>query len=289
MVETNTPAFFEEERLCYEAGRACHQLAHNQPYRLAYHDPEHDVFLYHSDAFDVMNAIADKHPDGCFEMIFADPPYKLSNNGMTCRAGKSVSVNKGAWDKSEGPQMDFEYTKRWLALCQQLLKPDGTIWVSGTHHIIHIVGYAMQLLGYKILNEIAWEKPNPPPNLSCRYFTHSTETILWAAKNKASKHAFNYDEMREDNGGKQMKSVWQFMPPSKDEKRFGKHPTQKPVNLLDRIVRASTRPGDFILDPFSGSSTTGVAALKNERRFCGIEGEAEHIQLSIARLDAAAG
>jgi site-specific DNA-methyltransferase (adenine-specific) len=288
MFESGTPAFFQEERSSYEAGAHANGFMHNQSYRLAYHNPEHDVFLYHSDAFDVMRAITEKHPEGCFDMIFADPPYKLSNDGKTCHAGKSVSVNKGIWDKSEGPELDFEYTKRWLALCQQLLKSNGTIWVSGTHHIIHIVGYAMQLLGYKILNEISWEKPNPPPNLSCRYFTHSTETILWAAKDKASKHAFNYDEMRADNGGKQMKSVWRFTPPSRNEKQFGKHPTQKPVNLLDRIVRASTKPGDFILDPFSGSSTTGVAALKNDRKFCGIEGEAEHIELSIARLDAAA-
>lgn len=287
MFEAGAPSFFQEERSSYEAGRHDSDFMHNQPYRLAYHDPDRDVFLYHSDAFHVMAAIAEKHPEGCFDMIFADPPYMLSNNGMTCRAGKSVSVNKGAWDKSKGAELDFEYTKRWLALCQQLLKPNGTIWVSGTHHIIHIVGYAMQLLGYKILNEISWEKPNPPPNLSCRYFTHSTETILWAAKDRRSKHAFNYHQMREDNGGKQMKSVWQFMPPSKDEKLFGRHPTQKPVKLLDRIVRASTQPGDFILDPFSGSSTTGVAALKNARKFCGIEGEAEHVSLSIARLSSA--
>jgi site-specific DNA-methyltransferase (adenine-specific) len=288
MFEATMPSFFQVERSSYEAGRYRDSFMHNQPYRLVYHNPERDIFLYHSDAFDIMAAIAEKHPEGCFDMIFADPPYKLSNNGLTCRAGKSVSVNKGAWDKSEGPELDFEYTKRWLALCQQLLKPNGTIWVSGTHHIIHIVGYAMQLLGFKILNEISWEKPNPPPNLSCRYFTHSTETILWAAKSKSSKYAFNYNEMREENGGKQMKSVWQFMPPSKAEKQFGKHPTQKPVSLLDRIVRASTLPGDFIFDPFSGSSTTGVAALKNDRKFCGIEREVEHIELSIARLNAAA-
>ena len=287
MPEVETPSFFQDEGSSYKAGRHCDDYLHNQPYRLAYHNPERDVFLYHSDAFDLMTAIAEQHPEGCFDMIFADPPYKLSNNGRTCRAGKSVSVNKGAWDKSEGTELDFEYTRRWLALCQQLLKPNGTIWVSGTHHIIHIVGYAMQLLGYKILNEISWEKPNPPPNLSCRYFTHSTETILWAAKNNNSKHAFNYEIMRTENGGKQMKSVWQFMPPSKDEKLFGKHPTQKPVKLLDRIVRASTNPGDFILDPFAGSSTTGVAALKNARKFCGIEGEIEHVELSKARLDSA--
>ena len=287
-LDMEAPSFFQEERAAYENERSSREARSNQPFRLAYHDPDRGAYLYHGDAFDVMAAIAAKHPNGCFDMIFADPPDKLSNGGMTCHAGKAVSVNKGLWDKSEGPELDFEYTKSWLELCQKLLKPNGTIWVSGTHHIIHIVGYAMQLLGYKILNEIAWEKPNPPPNLSCRYFTHSTETILWAAKNKKSKHVFNYSEMREGNGGKQMKSVWQFLPPGKGEKIFGKHPTQKPLKLLDRVVRASTNRGDFVFDPFAGSSTTGVAALEIGREFCGIEQEVEHIELSISRLGSAA-
>jgi site-specific DNA-methyltransferase (adenine-specific) len=285
VLEAEARSFFSEERESYHAGRSDEGFMLKSGYRLAYHDPERDAFLYHGDCFEVMAAIAAKHPEGCFDMIFADPPYKLSNDGMTCHAGKAVSVNKGQWDKSEGPELDFEYTKNWLALCQQLLRPNGTIWVSGTHHIIHIVSYAMQLLGYKILNEITWEKPNPPPNLSCRYFTHSTETILWAAKNKKSKHVFNYDEMRAENGGKQMKSVWQFLPPGKDEKVFGKHPTQKPVKLLDRIIRASTRPGDFLLDPFAGSSTTGVGAILNGRKYCGIEAEIGFVELSAARLE----
>lgn len=284
MLKVECPAFFSEARVEYDNGNETNRAGSNKTFRLAYHDAANDAFLYHGDAFDVMTAISAKHPEGCFDMIFADPPYKLSNGGMTCHAGKAVSVNKGNWDKSDGPELDFEYTKRWLTLCQQLLKPNGTIWVSGTHHIIHIVGFAMQLLGYKILNEISWEKPNPPPNLSCRFFTHSTETILWAAKNAKSKHAFNYDEMRAENGGKQMKSVWQFLPPSKHEKALGKHPTQKPLQLLDRIVRASTKPGDFILDPFAGSSTTGLAASANGRMFCGIEAELDYIKLSVARL-----
>ena len=278
MSENTLPSFFAEEKSTYQTEKA------KADYRLAYCDERKGAFLYHGDAFDVMEAIYQKHPDGCFDMIFADPPYKLSNGGMTCHAGKAVSVNKGEWDISEGPELDFEYTKSWLEQCQRLLKPDGTIWISGTHHIIHIVGYAMQLLGYKILNEVTWEKPNPPPNLSCRYFTHSTETLLWAAKSKKSKHIFNYSEMREENGGKQMKSVWQFLPPNKSEKAFGKHPTQKPVKLLDRIVRSSTNEGDFVFDPFAGSSTTGLAAIQNDRRFCGVEADEEFIRLSKDRL-----
>lgn len=271
--------FFSEER------EAFGHKSESKEYRLHYINNSATAFLFNGDAFDVMDAISRKHPDGCFDMIFADPPYKLSNDGMTCKSGKAVSVNKGLWDKSEGPELDFEYTKNWLEQCQRLLKPNGTIWVSGTHHIIHIVGFAMQLLGYKILNEVTWEKPNPPPNLSCRYFTHSTETILWAAKGKRSKHVFNYDEMRTENDGKQMKSVWKFLPPGTAEKKHGKHPTQKPLALLDRIVRSSTNAGDFVFDPFAGSSTTGLAALQNGRRFCGVEQEFEFLELSKKRLE----
>jgi site-specific DNA-methyltransferase (adenine-specific) len=257
---------------------------HVRPTKIAYSDVEHGVYLYQGDCIEIMEEISRKYPKGCFDMIFADPPYRLSNGGMTCYAGKVAKVDKGIWDKSEGPELDFAYTKSWLALCQQVLKPNGTIWVSGTRHIIHIVGYSMQLLGMKILNDITWEKPNPPPNLSCRYFTHSTETLLWAAKSEKSKHTFNYDEMREEAGGKQMKSVWQILPPGKDEKGFGKHPTQKPVVLLERCIRAATKPGDFVLDPFAGSSTTGVAAVHLDRRYCGIEKEDEFVDLSISRL-----
>lgn len=284
MLDVSEFGFFEEERTAYSADDGDNRYDKNVAFNLAFHDPARDIYLYHGDCFDVMHAIHAKHPEGCFDMIFADPPYKLSNDGITCHAGKAASVNKGTWDKSEGPELDFEYTKNWLELCQKLLKPNGTIWVSGTHHIIHIVGFAMQILGYKILNEISWEKPNPPPNLSCRYFTHSTETILWAAKGKKSKHVFNYDEMRAENGGKQMKSVWQFLPPGKHEKSLGKHPTQKPVKLLERIVRASTKEGDFVFDPFAGSSTTGVAAGLLGRKFCGVEAEGEYIKLSRARF-----
>lgn len=257
---------------------------HVRPTQVAYSDAERGVYLIQGDCLEFMEEIARKYPKGCFDMIFADPPYRLSNGGMTCYAGKVAKVDKGIWDKSEGPELDFAYTKSWLALCQDVLKPNGTIWVSGTRHIIHMVGYAMQLLGFKILNDITWEKPNPPPNLSCRYFTHSTETLLWAAKSAKSKHAFNYQDMREEAGGKQMKSVWRILPPGKDEKLFGKHPTQKPVALLERCIRAATKPGDFILDPFAGSSTTGVAAIRSDRRFCGIESDAGYVELSLCRL-----
>jgi site-specific DNA-methyltransferase (adenine-specific) len=143
-----------------------------------------------------------------------------------------VSVNKGAWDRSRGAAENHEFNRAWLAACQRVLKPDGSIWVSGTSHVIHSVGFAMQQLGFKLLNDISWVKPNPPPNLSCRYFTHDTETIIWAAKSKKSRHKFNYKSMKQMNGDRQTKSVWEILPPTSEEKRFGKHPAQKPLALI---------------------------------------------------------
>ena len=254
------------------------------PNQCVFRNDEIGVWLYHANCIEFMDMLISKYPKGKFDMIFADPPYFLSNGGITCHAGKMVKVDKGQWDKSSGPEMNHEFNLAWLSRCQRILKPNGTIWVSGTHHVIHSVGYAMQQLGMKILNDIAWEKPNPPPNLSCRYFTHSTETIIWAAKTEKSKHCFNYDKMREINKGKQMKTVWSFTAPNGEEKEFGKHPTQKPIALLERSILASTNEGNLIFDPFSGSSTTGVAAINTHRKFVGTELESEFINLSIARL-----
>ena len=259
------------------------------PNQCVFRNDEIGVWLYRANCIEFMDMLISKYPKGKFDMIFADPPYFLSNGGITCHAGKMVKVDKGQWDKSSGPEMNHEFNLAWLSRCQRILKPNGTIWVSGTHHVIHSVGYAMQQLGMKILNDIAWEKPNPPPNLSCRYFTHSTETIIWAAKTEKSKHCFNYDKMREINKGKQMKTVWSFTAPNGEEKEFGKHPTQKPVALLERSILASTNEGDLIFDPFSGSSTTGVAAINTHRKFVGTELESEFINLSIARLKRAMG
>jgi len=259
------------------------------PNQNVFRNDQFGIWLYHANCIEFMDMLVTKYPAGKFDMIFADPPYFLSNGGITCHAGKMVKVDKGQWDKSNGPELNHEFNLSWLSRCQNVLKPNGTIWVSGTHHVIHSVGYAMQQLGMKILNDIIWEKPNPPPNLSCRYFTHSTETIIWAAKTEKSKHYFNYDKMREINNGKQMKSVWSFTAPNGEEKEFGKHPTQKPIALLERIILASTNEDDLIFDPFSGSSTTGVAAIRLQRKFVGTELESEFIDLSIARLKSAAG
>ena len=249
-----------------------------------FRDEEAGVLLYQVDCIKFMDILIEKYPDGVFDMIFADPPYFLSNGGITCYAGKMVKVDKGKWDKSNGVNENHEFNLSWLSRCQKLLKKNGTIWVSGTHHVIYSVGFAMQQLEMKILNDITWEKLNPPPNLSCRYFTHSTETIIWAAKNKYSKHCFNYEEMKKLNNGKQMKTVWSIPAPNGDEKVFGKHPTQKPLKLLERIILASTLENDLIFDPFSGSSTTGLAAIKLSRLFVGCELEDEYIALSVKRI-----
>ncbi|MFA5240232.1 MAG: site-specific DNA-methyltransferase [Phycisphaerae bacterium] len=244
-------------------------------------DEDCTFFLFQDDCLQFLPLLQ----NNSINMIFADPPYFLSNGGFTCHAGKVVSVNKGKWDVSKGLKETHEFNLKWLKACQDVLTENGTIWVSGTQHVIFSIGFAMQELGFKILNDIAWDKVNPPPNLSCRYFTHATETIIWAAKNKESKHYFNYDLMKRMNNNKQMKSIWPIMAPGPEEKIFGKHPTQKPIALLERIILASTRKGDIILDPFSGSSTTGLTAYKYGRNYIGIELEKEYLDLSIKRFN----
>lgn len=245
------------------------------------------VSLYLGDSLELLGRMEAE----TFDMIFADPPYLLSDDGITCHSGRMVSVNKGEWDRSRGVERDHEFVLEWLDACRRVMKPDATIWVSGTHHIIYSVGFAMQKLGFKILNDIVWYKINPPPNLSCRYFTHSTEIVLWAARSAKSRHTFNYDEMRAidnapfDGPGRQMKSIWAIAPPTPLEKRFGKHPTQKPVQLLNRLIRASTHAGDLILDPFVGSGTTCIAALANGRRCVGIDTSEEYLRLAQLRLE----
>lgn len=242
---------------------------------------------------DCLVALSDLKRTGAkFNMIFADPPYNLSNDGMSCHAGRRVSVNKGAWDKSKGFEQDSQFILQWLGACREVLKENGTIWVSGTLHNIHIVGWALQKLGFHILNDIAWFKPNGPPNLACRSFAHAHETLIWAKKSKNAKHYFDYKLMKTwdhsgdliKNEGRQMRSVWAITLTPKKEKTFGKHPTQKPEELLTRIILSSTQAGDLILDPFCGSGTTGVVAIKHERKFVGIDTEEEFLELAEKRI-----
>lgn len=218
-----------------------------------------------------------------FDMIFADPPYFLSNGGFSVHSGKQVSVNKGDWDKSQGFEEDNKFNYQWLSLCREKLKPEGTIWISGTYHNIFSIAQMLNLLNYKILNVITWVKTNPPPNLSCRFFTHSTEFIIWARKDKKVSHYFNYELMKQINGGTQMRDVWLLPAIAKWEKTCGKHPTQKPLPLLARIILASTRVNDWILDPFTGASTTGIASSLLNRRFLGIDSESSFLELSKKR------
>lgn len=244
--------------------------------------------IVHGDCLRYLSDMAEDSVD----MIFADPPYNLSNDGFTCHGGKAVSVNKGDWDKSQGIEADFEFHKEWIAACHRVLKPNGTLWISGTYHSIYACGFALQIQGFHLLNDIAWFKPNASPNLSCRFFTASHETLLWARKSKKAQHTFNYQAMKEGHfpkdgmkaPGKQMRSVWSISTPPPSEKGHGKHPTQKPLDLLDRIVLASTNPGDLIVDPFCGSGTTGLAAIRNGRNFLGLEKDPKYVELATKRL-----
>lgn len=249
-----------------------------------YQTPQAQLIL--GDSFRILTKIKPESVD----MIFADPPYFLSNNGVTCQNGKMVSVNKGAWDSlsEQGTSVadKHKFNRKWIKLCRRVLKPNGTIWISGTLHNIYSIGMALEQEGYKLLNNITWQKTNPPPNLACRCFTHSTETILWAKKNdKKCRHFFNYQIMKELNQGKQMKDVWTGTLTKPSEKTEGKHPTQKPEYLLERIVLASTQEGQLILDPFCGSGTTGVAALRRKRAFVGIDICEEYIEIARRRLE----
>jgi site-specific DNA-methyltransferase (adenine-specific) len=249
-----------------------------------------DFCLYNADCLAVMS----RFPDNYVDMIFADPPYMLSNNGFTCHAGRMVSVNKGKWDKSKGFEEDLKFHETWISECKRILKPEGTIWISGTLHSIFQTGYLLQKLDFHILNDISWFKPNAAPNLSCTVFAHSHETLLWARKDKKARHTFNYKAMKEGsfpedrikNPDKQMRSVWSIPTPSTEEKVFGKHTTQKPIKLLKRIITASTKDNDIILDPFNGGGTTGIACqLIRNRKYVGIEIEKKYIDLTLKRYN----
>lgn len=236
-----------------------------------YYILEDKVKLYLGDSFEILKTL----PENSFDLVFADPPYFLSNNGITCHSGKQVINNKGIWDKTIGIEEKISFNRKWINLCKKLLKDNGTIWISGTMHNIYSIGVALEMEGFSIINNITWVKPNPSPNLSCRCFTHSTETIIWARKalsnNKKGNHFFDYKLMKELNNNKQMKDVWEFKSPSKEEKIHGKHPTQKPQKLLERIIFSSTKENDLILDPFNGSGTTGVVSYLLNRKYIGID------------------
>ena len=245
-----------------------------------YKSPNRDFTLLHGNCFQLL-----KEFDFKFNCIFADPPYFLSNGGISVQSGKVVCVDKGDWDKGKSLQEMMDFNMEWLGLCRDKLKDNGTIWISGTYHNIFSVANCLNELGYKILNVITWAKTNPPPNISCRYFTYSTEFIIWARKSEKKAHYFNYDLMKQINGDKQMTDVWHLPAIAPWEKSCGKHPTQKPLALLSRIIMASTEQGEWVLDPFCGSSTTGIAANLLARRYLGIEQEQEFATMSRNRRE----
>ncbi len=240
-----------------------------------------DFILYQGDSMKIIEQL----PDNSIDAIFADPPYFLSNGGISVQSGKQVCVDKGDWDKGGTPEHIYNFNKQWLSLCRPKLKDNGTIWVSGTHHNIFVVQRCLQELGYKILNVITWQKSDPPPNLSCKYFNFSTELVIWARKHEKKTHKFNYETMKQLNGGSQMTDVWRIPAVGMWEKTCGKHPTQKALRLLYRIILASTNEGGTILDPFAGSSTTGIAANLLGRKFIGIEQNKVFVELSKRRRE----
>ncbi len=246
--------------------------------------------LVNDDAIDALVKIQSQSID----FVFADPPYFLSNDGFTVKSGKAVSVNKGEWDKSSGFQADVDFHRKWISECLRVLKPNGTIAISGTYHSIFQCGYVLQELGCRIVNDLIWFKPNGAPALAGRNFTASHETVIWASKSKNAKHTFNYEISKNWislndkllNPGKQMRSVWSIPTAPKREKLHGSHPTQKPLELLLRLIAICSKEGDIVLDPFCGSGTSGVAALTLGRKYIGIDLDIEHLALAKRRIEA---
>lgn len=245
-----------------------------------YKSPDRKFTLLQGDCLELLKQFEFK-----FDMIFADPPYFLSNGGISVQSGKIVCVDKGNWDKGGTAEHVNTFNMEWLKLCREKLKDNGTIWISGTYHNIFSVAQQLTELGYKILNVITWVKTNPPPNISCRYFTFSTEFVIWARKSAKVAHHYNYNLMKQINDNKQMTDVWHLPAIARWEKSCGKHPTQKPLSLLTRVILSSTERGAWIMDPFSGSGTTGIAANLLNRRYLGIEQEETYLSMSRQRRE----
>lgn len=245
--------------------------------------------LYHNNSLELLK----KFPNDYFDLIFADPPYFLSNGTFTCQNGKKVSVKKADWDLANNLIDKINFHTQWITACKRILKTTGSLWVSETYHSIFQCGYILQNLDFKILNDIVWFKPNASPNLSCRMFTASHETLIWARKDHKTAHYFNYEYSKqynhaEDNikqPNQQMRSVWRINSTAKAEKSYGMHPTQKPIELLNRIILSSTKDNDIILDPFNGSGTTGYVSVLNNRRYVGIDVEQKYLDITIKRLE----
>ncbi len=236
---------------------------------------------------DVMSDIADETVD----LIFADPPYNMQLDKTLKRFnGSDFDGVNDEWDKFDSLESYDDFSRKWLEQSLRILKKNGSLWVIGSFQNIHRLGYILQDMGAWIINEIVWEKSNPVPNFGGTRFVNSQETMLWVTKSKKSKFTFNYKTMKKVNGGKQMKSVWTFPISSgkerlKDENGIKVHSTQKPLKLLERIILATSKPGDVVLDPFSGSGTTAHAAKMSQRNYIGIELDAKYVKYSRQRLE----
>lgn len=237
--------------------------------------------LYQGDSLELLKSI-----DEPIDMIFADPPYFLSTgNGKVNINGQYIKFDKGNWDRVRTRDEKDEFNLKWLSSCCRLLKENGTIWVCGTYHNIFSVERCLDELGFKIINMVVWQKPDPPATLSDKRLNFCAEYLMWATRKRCKDYTFNYEDLVKLKGGTQMQDIWKISAASAWEKKSGKHPTQKPLRLLYRTILASTKTGDTILDPFSGSSTTGIAAALMNRRFVGCEMNQEFLDLSIRRRE----
>lgn len=243
-----------------------------------YFNDNDNFMLYEGECNSVMDSLTEQ-----VDMIFADPPYFLSNQKKTTAFGKQKIRDKGEWDRVLPWKEINAFNKTWLTRCRNLLKENGTIWVCGTYHNIYSVEQCLIESGFKILNIVVWQKLDPPPTPYGGRLNFSAEYIVWARKNDNVTHCFNYDLLKQLNGGVEMPDVWKFARPGFWERSCGKHPTQKPLRLLYRIIQTCTKEGFTVLDPFAGSCTTGIAANLMGRRFIGIDMNKDYLDYGIRR------
>lgn len=234
-----------------------------------------------------------KLPDASVDAVFADSPYNLQLGAKTLYRPEDQTAARAvrdSWDSFASSAEYDEFSRAWLTECKRVLKPDGAMWVIGSYHNIFRLGAILQDLGFWILNDIVWVKTNPMPNFRGTRFTNAHETLIWATPRKTGKYTFNYETMKKLNGGKQMRSDWNLNICLGEERVKGQdgkslHNTQKPLDLLHRVILASTKPGDIILDPFVGSGTTAVAAKELGRRFIAIDKEEEYVKAARVRVE----
>ena len=252
------------------------QIKEPEPY---WQSPDGRCSFYKGDCLDLLPKLAI-----CADVVCTDPPYFLSNDGQTIVGGKVMNVNKGEWDRSKGIEQDHEFNHAWIDACSESMSDDATLWSTGTSHNIYSVGFALQQSRFRVLNHVTWHKKAPPPNYTLRCIRHSSEQIVWAAKNAESKYYFDYDESKRLYGGGQMRDMWILSAAAKAEKRHGKHPTQKPVKLIDRMLAVSCPKDGLVLDPFMGSGTAAVVAARRGFEFVGIELDEKWLDVAVRRV-----